>query len=488
MFQRYFLEPYRFVAPYRGKFWCRVAKHVMPRHMRKKMGVHRCHFQGLEHLRDSLDKNAGVLLAVNHVRWADPVVMGVLGLQLKQYFFYVVSYHLFKQKRLIGWWLNRIGGYSILREGADRDALRTTAALLAEAERPIVMFPEGTWFRQNDRVGTLQEGLGLIARQAAKQSDRPVVIHPVGIKYWLLGDPLPELRRRVEKLEHGLGWRPKRDLDLPQRIVQVGHALLTVKEIEHFGQGQQGTLDERIQRLAAVLISDMEKFYLGKEHDGWNLERVRRLRLWLVRKLTEVRDDPEAGPATREALDVLLFCENLSAQSHEYLMERPSLERMAETVQRIEETMTDQTEEPIAPLGAAVAVGPAIDVRAFPAARRAARHRRRPADRGDGRRHERPAPATAGPTAAAGMGLPAAGGRPAGSGRPRLQRSGPRPVGRGENAMNPPRTFSKRIDPRMTRTTTARDKLNTPHLPRRPRPQPHLQHLLGGSGPRPPGP
>ncbi len=61
----------------------------------------------------------------------------------------------------------------------------------------------------------------------------------------------------------------------------------------------------------------------------------------------------------REALDVLLFCENLSAQSHEYLMERPSLERMAETVQRIEETMTDRMEEPIAPLGAAVAVGPA---------------------------------------------------------------------------------------------------------------------------------
>ena len=111
----------------------------------------------------------------------------------------------------------------------------------------------------------------------------------------------------------------------------------------------------------------MEKFYLGKEYEGWNLERIRRLRLWLVRKLMEVRDDAEASRATREALDVLLFCENLSAQSHEYLMERPSLERMAETVQRIEETMTDQMEEPIAPLGAAVAVGPAIDVRAFPA-------------------------------------------------------------------------------------------------------------------------
>jgi hypothetical protein len=373
LFQRYFLEPYRFVAPYRGKFWCRIAEHVMPRHLRSKMGVERWHFQGGDHIRDSLSKNAGILLAVNHVRWADPLVLGALGISIKQYFYYVVSYHLFKQKRLIGWWINRIGGYSILREGADRDAIRATAAILAAAERPVVMFPEGTWFRQNDRVGPLQEGLGLIVRQAAKHSERPILVHPVGLKYWLLGDPRPELERRVEKLERGLGWLPKRDLTLPDRIVRLGHALLTVKEIERFGHAQQGTLDERIQRLAAVLISDLEKFYLGKEYGGWNLERVRRLRLWLVRKLGEVRNDPEATRATREALDVLLFCENLSAQSHEYLVERPSLERMAETIQRIEETMTDAMEEAIAPMGATGAVGPALEVRAFPAAKRASR-------------------------------------------------------------------------------------------------------------------
>ncbi len=372
MFQRYFLEPYRFVPPYRSKFWCGVAKHVMPRHLRGGMGVPRWHFQGVEHIHDSLSKNAGILLAANHCRWADPVVMGMLGLRLKQYFYYVVSYHLFKQKRLVGWWLNRIGGYSILREGADRDAIRTTVGILAGAERPVVMFPEGTWFRQNDRVGPLQEGLGLIVRQAAKQTERPILIHPVGVKYWLLGDPLPELERRMQKLERSLGWLPRRGADLPQRIVHVGHALLTVKEIERFGQGQPGTLDERIQRLAAVLIADLEKVHLGKELEGSNLERIRRLRLWLVRKLMEVRRDPEVSRATREALDVLLFCENLSAQSHEYLMERPSRERMAETVQRIEETMNDRMEEPIAPLGAAVAVGPALDVRSFQATKRAA--------------------------------------------------------------------------------------------------------------------
>ena len=249
MFQRYFLEPYRFVPPYRGRFWCGVAeaRHAAP--PAQAEWACRVPFPGrLEHLHDSLSKNAGILLAANHCRWADPVVMGMLGLRLKQYFYYVVSYHLFKQKRLIGWWLNRIGGYSILREGADRDAIRTTVGILAAAERPVVMFPEGTWFRQNDRVGPLQEGLGLIVRQAAKQT-RPADPRPPR-RHQVLAARRPAAgvgAARCEKLERGLGWLPQRDLDLPQRIVHVGNALLTVKEIERFGQGQPGTLDERIR-------------------------------------------------------------------------------------------------------------------------------------------------------------------------------------------------------------------------------------------------
>jgi 1-acyl-sn-glycerol-3-phosphate acyltransferase len=369
LLQRYFLEPYRFVPPYRGKFWCRLAGHIMPNHLRRGMGVPRWRFQGVDHLRDSLAKGAGILLSVNHCRRADPVLLGTLGLEVRQYLYYVVSYHLFKQGRLMGWWLNRIGGYSILREGADREAIRATVQILAAAERPVVMFPEGTWFRQNDRVGPLQEGLSLIVRQAAKQSDRPIVVHPVGMKYWLLKDPRPELGRRLEAMERSLGWKPQRGLDLPDRIAKVGEALLSIKEVEFFGKAQSGALDERIPRLAAAHVAALEKRYLNKEFDGWTLERARRLRVVLVRRLVEVKGDAEASRATRDALDDLLFAENLVAHSHEYLRERPSLERMTETVERIEETLTDAVERPLAPLGADVAVGPALDVRALAAAR-----------------------------------------------------------------------------------------------------------------------
>jgi 1-acyl-sn-glycerol-3-phosphate acyltransferase len=363
LIQRYFAEPYRFIPPYRGTLWCWVARYLIPLRLRTKMSVACWQFEGLDHLRQSLRDGAGILLTPNHCRWPDPLVMGMLGVAVNEYFYYLVSYHLFKLSRVMGWVMNRIGGYSILREGTDREALRTSARILAGAERPLVLFPEGTWFRQNDRLGLLQEGTALITRQAVRMSTRPLRVHPVGIKYWMLDDPRLLLRRRLAKLETRLGWRPQEDLDLVPRIEKLGGALLAIKEIEHFGQAQPATLDERIRGLVESLVAGREKFYLGRVFEGPPLERVRRLRQWLVRRLGEADIDPVEKTRALQSLDQLLFCENLRAHSMAYLRDRPSRERLVETLQRIEETVWDEEDVPVGPMGAVVAVGPSLDAR-----------------------------------------------------------------------------------------------------------------------------
>lgn len=363
MIQRYFAEPYRFIPPYRGTLWCWVARYLIPLRLRTKMSVACWHFEGLEHLRQSLRRGAGILLTPNHCRWPDPLVMGVLSIEVNRYFYYLVSYHLFKMSRVMGWLINRIGGFSILREGTDREALRTSARVLARAERPLVVFPEGTWFRQNDRLGPVQEGVALIARQAARLSDRPLRVHPVAIKYWMLDDSCPLLRRRLAGLETRLGWRPQESLELVPRIEKLAGALLAIKEVEQFGQAQPGTVDERIRNLAEYQVAGQEKFYFGRVFDGPPLGRVRRLRQWLVRRLGEPDADPVEKARTLESLDLLLFCENLQAHSMAYLRERPSRERLVETLQRIEETVWDEEDVPVGRMGAVVAVGPALDAR-----------------------------------------------------------------------------------------------------------------------------
>ncbi|MFO0878030.1 MAG: lysophospholipid acyltransferase family protein [Gemmataceae bacterium] len=361
--ERYFLEPYRFIPPHRSTFWCRAARGVVMRHLRKNLGIQRWQFRGEEHLRQSLEQKAGILLTPNHCRWADPTMVGLVARHLGAYLYFVASYHLFRQSKFMGWFLNRLGGYSIWREGLDRESIRTTAEILASAERPVVLFPEGTWFRQNDRVGLLQDGLSLITRQAARQSTRPIVIHPVGIKYWVLSDPSDEIDRRLERLEQRLGWSAQRSLSTLARLEKLGGALLGLKEIEFLGSTTPGNLDARLKHLAESQVERIERQHLGKKHSGWLLERIRRLRQHLTRQLLEKTTEAERIIQVRKDLDDLLFCENLNAQSFDYVSEHPSFERIGETIQRIEETLSDEIERPIAPLGATIVVGPAIDVR-----------------------------------------------------------------------------------------------------------------------------
>jgi 1-acyl-sn-glycerol-3-phosphate acyltransferase len=363
--QRYFSEPYRFIAPYRSTFWCRIARYLIPRQLRRKMQVKRWHFQGLDRFRASRAAGAGILLASNHCRWPDPLVLGTLGIALRSYFYYVASYHLFKQSRSMGWFLRRIGAFSVNREGADREAIRTCASILASAERPLVIFPEGTWFRQNDRLGPLQEGLTLILRQAVQAGTRPLAVHPVGIKYWALTDPRPELERRLERLERHLGWARQRHLDLLPRIEKISGGLVAMKEYEHFGEARGGTLDQRLEGLIEARVIGHEKRYLGRTQDGHRLERIRRIRQRLVPQLIGLPPDSDEAQRLLETLHDLLLLENLNASSLDYLRQRPSLERLTEAVERLEETWFDEMDQASVPMGVVIEIGEPLDGRLF---------------------------------------------------------------------------------------------------------------------------
>jgi 1-acyl-sn-glycerol-3-phosphate acyltransferase len=368
--QRYFSEPYGFIPPCPGTFWFHVGRLVMVPRVLRRTQISRLEFRGIDFLRQSLDRRAGILLASNHCRYPDPVVLGRMGWSLRRLFYYLTAYHQFKNSRWEAFWSRRMGGYSILREGADRQAIRASVEILTRAERPIVVFPEGTFMRQNDRLLPLQEGVSLIARQAARAGDRPIVVHPVAIRYWALKDPRPELERRLARLERILTWAPQTQLDLVERLEKLSSAFLAVKEVEHLGRPQEGALEDRLNRLLESLVAPVEKQVLGRPGEGWVLKRIRQLRIHLVRRLREVHGNLDEERRTQQVLDNLMLCESLLGHFPDYLRERPGPERLVEALMRLEEFLDDATEVPVVPCGAVVEVGPALDVRAFPADRR----------------------------------------------------------------------------------------------------------------------
>ena len=126
------------------------------------------------------------MLTPNHPRTADPMVMCYLAQQTPCNFYAMASWHLFNQDWLSRLVIRLMGAFSVNREGLDRQAVDHAIEILQNAERPLIIFPEGTTSRTNDQLMSLMEGPAFIARTAAKRRAKndngKVVVHPVGIK------------------------------------------------------------------------------------------------------------------------------------------------------------------------------------------------------------------------------------------------------------------------------------------------------------------
>jgi len=138
---------------------------------------------------NNIPDTGAVILAPNHLTWADPIVLGVA---LKRPAFYLAKEGLFRNPAL-GWFLDTMGQIKVERVTGGNDPAIETAASVAEQGLIIGVFPEGTRSR-GDKVKRGKTG---VARIAAR-TGAPVV--PVGLAtydFWPRNAALPHLGRSV---------------------------------------------------------------------------------------------------------------------------------------------------------------------------------------------------------------------------------------------------------------------------------------------------
>jgi 1-acyl-sn-glycerol-3-phosphate acyltransferase len=359
-------KPYAFVPPDYGAFWVRLlGPLVLPRYLRASHGVESYELLGVERLKASVRAGHGIMLTPNHSRPPDPMVVYPLGLAVGAPVHIMASWHLFMAGRLQRWLLQRVGVFSVYREGMDRDALKCAIQILVQAKRPLVLFPEGVITRSNDRLNHLMDGTAFIARNAAKQrheqSAGKVVVHPVAIRYFFLGDIAAALEPVLDEIERRLSWRPQAGAVLKDRILKVGEALLTLKEIEYQQKPQEGDIPTRLNRLIDDILGPLEREWLKGASESGILARVKALRTAILPDMVaEKVDEAERRRRWRHLEDVYL-AQQLSNYPPEYFTPEPTAEQLLETVERFEEDLTDNVRVH-RPVHAVVEVGEAIEV------------------------------------------------------------------------------------------------------------------------------
>ncbi len=340
-------RPYRFVPPYTGVFWARLVTRFVPIYLRRSYGVESIEFRGGDRLAAAFVAGHGVLLAPNHARPCDPFVIGLHPSRLGRPCHFVAAWHVFtNQNRFQAWLLRRIGAFSLHRWGLDRESLKASIQILADARRPLLLFPEGMITRANDRLGPLLDGAAFIARTAARhraEADPPgsVVVIPVAVRYLFRGNLAASVEPVLTDVEARLSWRPHPERQMLERIRTIAEGLLTLKEIEYLGSPRTGTLAARMQSLVDAILHPMEIERLGAAGSGPVVERVKRLRTEILPELLRGETAPAARDrAWRQVADCYL-AQQLDCYPPDYLAPPTTVERILETVERIEEDLTD---------------------------------------------------------------------------------------------------------------------------------------------------
>lgn len=360
-------KPYHFIAPHRGGWWPRLFRFYLPTYLRATFGIVRVESRGVEKLGASMAAGHGVMLAPNHCRPCDPMVMAMVADEAGYPPYTMASWHLFMQDRFQSFLLPRLGVFSIYREGLDRDALKCAMELMVEGKRPLVVFPEGVISRHNDRLNHLMEGTAFMLRGAAKQRAAlnpagKVVVHPVAIRYRFEGDLDKAVKPVLADIEKRLAWQPQDSLPLMERILKIGSALLAVKEIEFFGAARDGVLAERIQQLVDRMLSPLEDEWLKGRHESNVVERVKLLRSAMVPDMIAGGLSEAEQQRRWHQLETIYHAQQIAFYPAGYITKStPTPERLLEIVEKFEEDLTDVCRVH-APMRAVVEVGDAIDV------------------------------------------------------------------------------------------------------------------------------
>jgi 1-acyl-sn-glycerol-3-phosphate acyltransferase len=142
--------------------------------------------------RENLPQREPLVLLPKHQRWED---IPLLGLASPVPLYYVAKSELFAN-RLSNWFMTSLGGIPLDRRRplASRRSIKAIVGLL-KAEAAVVVFPEGTYYR--NRMGSGYVGL---IRLIHSRIEVPFI--PVGIRYSREG-----MRRRVDiKFGRTVAW------------------------------------------------------------------------------------------------------------------------------------------------------------------------------------------------------------------------------------------------------------------------------------------
>jgi 1-acyl-sn-glycerol-3-phosphate acyltransferase len=332
--------------------------------------------QDLHRLR-SIPEGIGVILASNHADETDFKVCFELSRRSGRRFLYMMNREAFDEGRgTAGWWLQRLGAFSVERGGQTGAAKRYAIEVVTRGREILVIFPEGEIFYLNDLVQPFKSGAVAIAMEAvveerATRPDWTAYLMPMAIKYRFRRPIAATLERRIRRMERHLSWRIKANT-LQQRLAGIAAELLHRQELAHHmksGSCRLAELSERVRLVRDLVLSEMDEKYPGANAKSRTQPSDRSWRLSSYLRNLLRRDGRATAQTQAEMRNDLAELNDvgwMGSWHSQYLNLDPSQERLAETVLKLErEVYQIHRPRQLAKRDVFLRIGEPIDMRQF---------------------------------------------------------------------------------------------------------------------------
>lgn len=314
------------------------------RQQQRDLGLSEVEVLGGDLLRNHLQAGHGVMIMPNHSSHADPYTIYAAADSVGTALYVMATWHVFHDKsRLAQWMLRKHGCFSVDREANDIGAFRLANDILREKPEPLVIFPEGEIYHCNDRVTPFREGAAAIAVTAARKAERDLFCVPCAITYRYEEDPTDSLVETMGELEEAIFWRRRTDTPLDKRIYDFAEALLAVKELEYYHEVKTGRLPERIRDLGDFILTQVEQRHGLDSGQKAIPERVKAARKTIIEQLSDEAITPQQKNTLDDDLEDLFLVVQSFSYPGDYVNDKPTIERMAETLDKFEEDVLRKT-------------------------------------------------------------------------------------------------------------------------------------------------
>lgn len=339
-------KPPQWWPPKASRAWMRLWRPWRKWQQRHDYRVVAIEVRGLELVRAAIDRGEGVLVTPNHAGHADCFLLFEALERLSVPPQVMTAWQVFellpRLQRLV---YQHHGCFSINREGNDLGAFRHSVRVLEKTSAPLVIFPEGEVYHLNDLVTDFRDGTLAIAMSAVRLGGRPVACFPCAMKYFFVGDPTAELEAVMDPLEARLGLPSGQGDALVQRLRRFTAAAVAHRERQYLkaeaasadtAACDSASLATRLVTLRTALVERLEGRLNVKPQVKFLPERIKRIRQAIIERRGEAASGAERSRLDAD-LEEAFVAVQLYSYRPEYLDGAPSIERLAETIDKYEE-------------------------------------------------------------------------------------------------------------------------------------------------------